>query len=221
MARDFVRTSSTAGQRITASSAVLTNSPCTLACWAKTTNLTDTLTLLSVSRNNQFAWMSLDAHGGGAGDPVSAYIQGSDARANTTSGYSSGTWFHAAATFSGNTPMNLAAFINGGSKGTNNSVNYTPSGINCTTIGALAANIGAGNLFYGHFNGQIAECGIWDVVLSDEEIASLADGISCNKVRPQSLRFYAPLVRDIFDYSRGLTLTNVSTTVAEHPRIYL
>ena len=163
--------------------------------------------------------MSLFAMGAVSGDPVSAYIQPSDTEARSTSGYSSGVWFHAAGTFSGNTPMSLQAFINGGSKGTN-SINYTPSGINCTTIGALAANLGGGNQFFNHFGGQVAECGIWDVVLSDDEIAALADGISCDKVRPQSLRFYAPLVRDIADYSRALTLTNNSTTVVDHPRIY-
>jgi len=175
--------------------------------------------LLSVSRNDGTAWLSLFANGFLAGDPVTAYIQQSDTTAATTTGYSSGVWFHAAATFSGNTPMSLQAFINGGSKGTN-SVNYTPSNINCTTIGALAANIGGGNQFFNQFGGQIGDCGIWDVVLSDDEIASLADGMSCDKVRPQSLRFYTPLVRDIADYSRGLALTNNSTTVTDHPRIY-
>lgn len=190
-----------------------------MACWAKTTNTTNGMCLLSVSRNDGTAWMSLFANGFLSGDPVTAYIQSNDTTAATTSGYSSGVWFHAAATFSGNTPMSLQAFINGGSKGTN-SANYTPSSINCTTIGALAANIGGGNQFYNHFGGQVAECGIWNIVLSNDEIASLAKGMSCDKVRPQSLRFYAPLVRDIADYSRGLTLTNNSTTVADHPRIY-
>jgi hypothetical protein len=69
--------------------------------------------------------------------------------------------------------------------------------------------------------GQIAEVGIWNVALTAAEIASLADGMTCDKVRPQSLVFYAPLVRDLQDVRGGLTITNNNTaTVANHPRIY-
>jgi hypothetical protein len=40
-------------------------------------------------------------------------------------------------------------------------------------------------------------------------------------VRPQSLRFYAPLIRDLQDVRGGLTITNTnSATVANHPRVY-
>lgn len=70
-------------------------------------------------------------------------------------------------------------------------------------------------------NGRIAEVGVWNVALSAQEIASLADGMTCDKVRPQNLVFYAPLVRDLIDYSGGLTITNNNTaTVANHPRVY-
>jgi hypothetical protein len=40
-------------------------------------------------------------------------------------------------------------------------------------------------------------------------------------VRPQSLVFYAPLVRDLQDVRGGLTITNNNgATVAAHPRVY-
>ena len=72
-----------------------------------------------------------------------------------------------------------------------------------------------------YFEGLIAECGIWNVALTADEIASLADGMTCDKVRPQSLVFYAPLVRDLVDVRGGLTITNNNTaTVADHPRVY-
>jgi hypothetical protein len=48
-----------------------------------------------------------------------------------------------------------------------------------------------------------------------------ADGMTCDKIRPQSLVFYAPLVRDLIDVKGGLTITNNNTaTVANHPRVY-
>ena len=70
-------------------------------------------------------------------------------------------------------------------------------------------------------NGLIAEVGIWNVALTADEIASLADGMTCDKVRPQSLVFYAPLVRELQDVKGGLTITNNNgATVANHPRVY-
>ena len=68
---------------------------------------------------------------------------------------------------------------------------------------------------------DIAEVGIWSVALTAAEIASLAKGMTPDKIRPQSLVFYAPLVRDLIDQKGGLAITNNSAaTVANHPRIY-
>ena len=69
--------------------------------------------------------------------------------------------------------------------------------------------------------GLIAEVGIWNAALTAAEIASLAKGMNCDKIRPQSLVFYAPLVRDLLDQKGGRTITNNNAaTVAAHPRIY-
>ena len=70
-------------------------------------------------------------------------------------------------------------------------------------------------------NGQVGEVGVWNVALTAAEIASLAKGVTCDKVRPQSLVFYAPLVRELIDVRGGRTITNNNTaTVAVHPRVY-
>lgn len=61
---------------------------------------------------------------------------------------------------------------------------------------------------------------MWQATLTAEEIASIAKGMTCDKVRPQSLVYYTPLIRDIQDLARGMTLTDTSTTVANHPRVY-
>jgi len=68
--------------------------------------------------------------------------------------------------------------------------------------------------------GDFAEIGMWQATLTAEEVASLAKGMTCDKIRPQSLVFYAPLVRELIDAKGGMTLTNNNTTVADHPRIY-
>jgi len=70
-------------------------------------------------------------------------------------------------------------------------------------------------------DGLIAEVGIWNVALSATELSSLAKGMTCDKIRPQSLVFYAPLVRDLIDQKGGLTIANNNgATDAAHPRVY-
>jgi hypothetical protein len=71
------------------------------------------------------------------------------------------------------------------------------------------------------FDGLIAEVGIWNAALTAAEVASLAKGMTCDKVRPQSLVFYAPLVRELIDQKGGLVITNNNAaTVAAHTRVY-
>ena len=70
-------------------------------------------------------------------------------------------------------------------------------------------------------DGELADIGIWSAALTAAEIASLAKGMTCDKIRPQSLVFYAPLVRDLNDQKGGLTITNNNgAPVANHPRVY-
>ena len=68
--------------------------------------------------------------------------------------------------------------------------------------------------------GNFAEIGMWQEVLSGSDVAALASGMTPDKVLPDKLVSYIPLVRNIQDVRSGISLTNTSTTVANHPRIY-
>lgn len=73
----------------------------------------------------------------------------------------------------------------------------------------------------GQFQGRICEVAFWSVALNADEAGSLSKGFKPTRIRPQSLVFYAPLVRNLQDVKGGLTLTNNnSATVADHPRVY-
>lgn len=66
----------------------------------------------------------------------------------------------------------------------------------------------------------MSDVAIWNAALTTPEIASLAAGFTPEQIRPQTLQFYAPLVRDLIDVRGGRAITNVnSATVATHPRI--
>jgi hypothetical protein len=213
MAYDFNGTN----QSIDASSAVLTAVPLTFACWANVDNVTTRFAILTVSQSassiNHFV---LTLHGALAGDPVTMLTQSDGpvfGEATTSSGFSSSTWTHAGVISSA--INSRAAYINGGSKGTN-SGSSTPLDLNVTSIGRLwrpSTNA--------YTDGRIAEAAIWNAALTDAEVASLAKGFKPYRVRPQSLVFYVPLVRNIADLRKGVALTNNNTaTVANHPRVY-
>jgi hypothetical protein len=151
-----------------------------------------------------------------SGDPVRFFasnITAGFAIADTTSGYTANTWNHACGVATSATSRTV--YLNGGSAATN-AVNVSPVRLTTLAIGSRFVSS------YGGFaNALIAEVGIWNAALTADEIASLAKGMNCDKVRPQSLVFYAPLVRDLIDAKGGLTITNNNgATVANHPRVY-
>lgn len=123
------------------------------------------------------------------------------------------TWYHVVGVYSSAT--NRQAWLNGISA-TANTTSSSPV-VNRMQIGArLIPSINS------VFIGRIANVGIWNVSLTSAEIVSLSKGVSCNMIRPQNLIFHAPLIRDLIDTNRGLTLTNNNTaTIADHPRIYI
>jgi hypothetical protein len=202
-------------QRLNTTSTPVTAAPLTLACWFRADDVTTNRCLFELATSAGANGFRLLAAGAIAGDPIFAdYLITSGTNAQSTAGYTANTFHHAAATFPNNTTVKV--YLDGGNSDTSTgfALNPAPTRIN---IGARFLASSAG-LF---FDGQIAEVGIWNAALTAAEIASLAKGMTCDKVRPQSLVFYAPLVRDLIDQKGGLTITNNNgATVANHPRIY-
>ena len=136
--------------------------------------------------------------------------------AATTTTASLNTWHHLGCVFT--STSSRTSYLDGGGSATNTtSIVPTVASINILRVGNQRFN----GVNVSHSQPNVAELGIWNVALTADEIASLAKGMTCDKVRPQSLVFYAPLVRDLIDYKGGLTITNNNTaTVANHPRVY-
>jgi len=131
-------------------------------------------------------------------------------------------WNHVALTFDGSQSGNsnrLKGYFNGN----NETLAFAGTTIPATTsnnsaIETFRINRHQAENLWG--TGDYAELGMWQAALTAAEIASLAKGMTCAQVRPQSLVYYTPLVRDIQDIARGMTLTNTNSTVANHPRVY-
>lgn len=190
-------------------------SPMTFSAWFSPTQ-TIAQVLICVGQNSGTHRNQLTFDGDVAGRPIRAFSVGTGGSFQAQGGSTTlNAWNHACAVFGSATSREI--FANGASGATNTSNVGTQNAATGTQIGARTASNSTG--FY--FNGNIAEIGIWNAALTAAEVASLAKGMSCDKVRPQSLVFYAPLVRALNDQKDGLTITNNNgATVANHPRIY-
>lgn len=200
----------------------LTAAPLTMACWAKTTG---------TSVNGQ---VMVNLHNSASGNSLNQFLlrlstsntivaetssAAADDLAVSSAAPSNNTWFHACAVFASATSR--AAYLNGGSKGTN-ATNLTPSGINRTTIGLEGSSGGFGPFLSG---GSIAEVAIWNVALTDTDVLSLSKGIHPFLVRPDALVDYWPLIGS---YSPEINLksnTSVMTmqgtvNASAHTRIF-
>jgi len=209
MAYEFTSANST---HLTTASAPVSSHPCTLACWFYSNSLTDCALLTVENPSGHLTLMNIGTNSNGT---VRANIyNNSGVSFDTTATYNNQEWIHICCVFNSATSRTL--YLNGANSVTNTN-NVTTSGLTRIAISGRSY-IGSTSAFA---NGRVAESGIWNAALTAEEIASLAKGMTCDKVRPQSLVFYAPLVRDLLDAKGGLTITNNnSATVADHPRIY-
>ena len=206
MAYDFNGTN----QFLEVGSAVV-NRPCTMAVWAYLDNVILARDLVSVSSKTQLAVLRLNVNGtqyriADQGN-VNAVANGGIVSANV--------WNHYAGVFASGSSR--TPYTNGvaGAENTTTVAAITPT---FTNIGAFYAGTATAIQL---MDGLIAEVGIWNSALTAAEIASLAKGMTPDKIRPQNLVFYAPLVRNLIDQKGGLALTNNNgATVANHPRVY-
>jgi hypothetical protein len=207
MAYNFVNTSS---QYLGVSSLPVTALPFTFSFWFYTLeNGTRNFMCLDEPGASSFYTVNMNATGVLF---LNAFLNGSSNPAGVVVAPSN-QWNHGCAVFTSTSSRQI--FLNGVAGATNTgTVNPTFSRFNIGLRNSAGVDVFA--------RGDIAETGVWNVALTAAEIASLAKGVACNLVRPQSLVFYAPLVRELIDVRGGRTITNNNgATVVNHPRIYL
>lgn len=120
------------------------------------------------------------------------------------------TWYHACGIWVSSSSR--IAYLNGANKTSNT-----------TTVGADVAGfddmgIGGDGSFAGT-DSSLAEFGMWDVQLTDDEVAALGKGFSCHLIRPGNLIKHIPLIRNE-QTLRDSDVTETGTVpVTDHPPI--
>jgi hypothetical protein len=209
MAYNFITGSS---QSISSSGLNIPVYPVTLSAWAYATTDTVTMTIMAWLQAATTQSFRILFGGAIAGDPVrfsllTTFLSFSD---KTSPGFTINTWHHVCYVCTSST---LRETYVDGVAGASSTTNNTPTNLTRVTIGSQA------NVQY--FTGNISDVAIWSASLNTSEVNSLAKGFSAKKIRPQSLEYYAPLVRNIYEYKNNPLLTNNnSATVATHNRIY-
>jgi len=202
--------------RASAGATPVTAPPFTISLWFKPVDATTNGFLAGVSDtagdNNYFRLRK-----NSDGTLSAAAFATSAASATTTTTYTAGVWHHACARFTSATSRQV--YLNGGGKGTN-TTNRSPAGVDSVCVGARVGAT-ASDLVAS----DIAHVAIWNVALTDQEIAALARGTSPLSIRPQNLVFFAPLdgrASPEIDYTRNgndLTLTGSPAVAATSPPV--
>lgn len=209
---------SASSQYLTISSVPVAAAPLTMCCWFNPTTVNTTMTLMYIGNaaNTHRFFMSIRGTDALKAIQLSVLESGVGSTLTTsTIAASANTWQHAAAVITSTTSRTI--YLNAGNSATTTSAALAPQNVDVFSIGARQATT-----FGQLMNGSIADVGVWDAALTVDEINSLYRGAACNQVRPQNLRFYAPLIRDLIDIKGGRTITNNNTaTVSNHPRVYL
>jgi len=209
------------GKHTEVDSAVATDYPLTFACWFKADATDQEHNLLFLGDKDQANyWNGLQAGDAGESNFIRAMSHdhggASFTDAQSSAAYSTNVWFHAAGTWTDES--NRAAFKDGANKGTDTTTVGNAANWDRTSIGRLGDSSASDQC-----EGDIAEAAIWNVVLTDAEIAWLAKGYSPLTLwhRFGNLIMYQNLIRDINRPGVGPTLTDTNSSAVPHaPIIY-
>jgi hypothetical protein len=179
MARQF----NGSNTRIRLESAVVSAAPFTMACWFNVTDALHTLMYLGDKDSDDNRYV-LNARGD-LTDQVEfiARTTANTAVSTAPGAYTPGVWTHACGVEGSATDHRV--YINGGNKGSS-TTSRVPTGMDRTTVGvrdSLTNN--------GFTDGRIAEAVIWNVALTDAEVAIISrPGFPMHRYRPESIKLY-------------------------------
>lgn len=201
------------GSDVQASSApsLPTAPPLTLACWFKRTASGNNGYTLTVSDGNGAASVDVFALNASTNQVLAQAYNVALNGVATASQTSDTDWHLLIGEFASATSR--TARIDG-TTGSADTTNVNPTGITQINVAVLNEAFGS------YFSGSVCRAAGWAATLTDGEKDVLQRGFSPRRIRPQSLRFYIPLVRDVQELMARATFGTTGGSVTDHPRTY-
>ena len=170
--------------------------PLTINCWFyPTISGVGTMNLVELCENTASVVHMLRLN---STTNVVQYNTSTPASATSSASYTTNTWNMATAV--GTSATSRTVYLNAGNAGTQ-TTSRTPTTPDRVCIGfSRISGIDSSN-----YEGYLAEVAIWNVTLTTDELSSLYTGTKANQIRPQNLKFYMPLVRNIYDATASTT----------------
>lgn len=192
------------------SASTVTGPPLTLACWVNPSTLTGHDACIAVGSSGSNEAYALNLRATYKKVTMESRDSSGGSIAQAADDYRADAWQHVAGVCTSS--VSRQAFLDGVG-GTVSTTSRTPSSVDRIRIGEWTST------WARPFDGDIAECAIWNVALSAGEIAAMSNGLSPILIRPESLVSYYPLVRDYIDHVGGNTVSPNNTVVwaNEHP----
>jgi hypothetical protein len=203
-------------QSISANASPVLDAPLTIFSVVYPNNVTSSVFIANIGASDSNAYVGISLEGNSLNDPVAATYRNAAASAGSSfkDSYVANIWQYVTGVFTSSASRTV--FLDSVA-GTTNTLNITDLGT-MSRVGIGFLNRQTPALWA---NARIGDTAIWSAALTSDEVISLYKGYKPSRIRPQSLVFYAPLIRNIQDVARGLSLTNNNTaTVADHPRVY-
>lgn len=211
MSRNFVSASS---QYLERTGALVIAHPFTVSAWVRRdANVAATIfsIMTSVTASNGFR---LEINGARSVRAIAIGI--GTGVAATVATASENVWHHVAAVFESTTSRHV--YLNGGNKVTNTTSASPGVNPDVTTIGRIGGHTPAT-----YWTGDIAELTVWNVVLTDQEVAILAKGIRSRRLRPINCIAYYPLWGthspeiDLVSIPNSMTVTGATRGIGHAP----
>ena len=190
--------------------------PLTMSAWVWLNNLSAYYQAIALSASSTGAVVSIQ-YGNGFG--FRAWHNdnaNSNQGAYFNTGITSGRWYHLCGVFGSGTSRQIYidGVLGGSSTGSSGAttINRCLFGARMLSGGTTTADL---------LPGRLAEVSIWNAALNADEVFSIGKGFRPKVIRPSSLVFYAPMIRNNQDIRDGRTISELGTgtTVSDHPRI--
>lgn len=195
------------------SDAVIQTWPLTMFCQVRLPSVDSTehclVAVHEATANNGFR-MVLSFTGGAMKARMGTKAGGSNSNATSTTAVSDTNWHSVIGEVSASAARQV--WLDNGGNASNGTI-LTPGTLTKTLIGATEDS---GSLST-NVNHEVANAAVWQALLTADERAALTAGFSPLLIRPQSLKIFAPLVREPVELLGG-AFTVTGATFVDNPR---